>query len=544
MKEIKTKETVRDIRVLDRQSLLKGSIREGYVRSKEYMRKASENDNESDREQPDETVRSYGEEARAAAGKLQRRRRTVAAAEYGEEAGAEAADEEAAADSRIKTRGRLGTSEKKHVSRGDLKGKTASGAAEGRGIKTVASEIENTAEKAAADQVSARRSTLMVRNAVESLKETAETAGDTILKGARWVIKEAEDLYAAVMAGGWVSVSVIAVICIIGLLAASPFGIFLAGDDTGSGKTLQAVIREINEEFLNEINSIKAGIAYDDLKISGGMSPWSDVLAMYAVKTAADTDGSMEVVTVTDEKAQILADIFRDMNSISYTAETYEEEIVIEPEEEGGEEKTETVTRTRLLISVSHKTADDISREYGFSREQNTYLSELQSERFRSLWSGLIGGYSAGMGIIPSEATWIGLNGFVWPLPINGTITSGYGYRRDPFTGEEKFHGGTDIAAAEGTPIVAVDDGIVTVANGSDIWGGGYGYYVKIEHLNGYETLYGHCSYICVTEGQSVRKGEVIAYVGSTGNSTGNHLHFEVYRYGSRQDPMGMFMAG
>lgn len=544
MKEIKTKETVRDIRVLDRQSLLKGSIREGYVRSKEYMRKASENDNESDKEQPDETVRSYGEEARAAAGKLQRRRRTVAAAEYGEEAGAEAADEEAAADSRIKTRGRLSTSGKKHVSRGNLKGKTASGAAEGRGIKTVASEIENTAEKAAADQVSARRSTLMVRNAVESLKETAETAGDTILKGVMWVIKEAEDLYAAVMAGGWVSVSVIAVICIIGLLAASPFGIFLAGDDTGSGKTLQTVIREINEEFLNEINSIKAGIAYDDLKISGGMSPWSDVLAIYAVKTAADTDGSMEVVTVTDEKAQILADIFRDMNSISYTTETYEEEIVIEPEEEGGEEKTETVIRTRLLISVSHRSADDISREYGFSREQNTYLYELQSERFRSLWSGLIGGYSAGMGIIPSEATWIGLNGFVWPLPVNGTITSGYGYRRDPFTGEEKFHGGTDIAAAEGTPIVAVDDGIVTVANGSDIWGGGYGYYVKIEHLNGYETLYGHCSYICVTEGQSVRKGEVIAYVGSTGNSTGNHLHFEVYRYGSRQDPMGMFMVG
>lgn len=543
MKEIKTKETVRDIRVLDRQSLLKGNIREGYVRSKEYLRKASENDNESDREQPDETVRSYGEEARAAAGKLQRRRRTVVTEEYAEENGTEAAGEEAAADSRIKTRGRLSKG-KTYTSRDDFKEKTTSGVTEGRGIKTVTSEIENTAEKAGEDLISSRRSTLMVRNAVESLKETAETAGDTVLKGVRWVIKEAEELYAAVMAGGWVSVSVVAVICIIGLLAASPFGIFLAGDDTGSGKTLQTVIREINEEFLNEINSIKAGIAYDDLKISGGMSPWSDVLAIYAVKTAADSDDSMEVVTVTEEKAQLLAEIFRDMNSISYTTETYEEEIVIEPEEEGAEEKTEIAVRTRLLISVSHRSADEISREYGFSQEQNSYLSELQSERFRTLWSGLIGGYSAGMGIIPSEATWIGLNGFAWPLPINGTITSGYGYRRDPFTGEEKFHGGTDIAAAEGTPIVAAGDGIVIIANGSDIWGSGYGYYVKIDHLNGYETLYGHCSYICVTEGQSVRKGEVIAYVGSTGNSTGNHLHFEVYRYGSRQDPMGMFMAG
>ncbi len=541
MKEIKTKETVRDIRVLDRQSLLKGSIREGYVRSKEYMRNASDNDNDSDREQPEDTARSYGEEARAAAGKLQRGRRTVVTEEYAEETGTEVASEDIAADSRIKTRRRLDTSEKTYVSRGDFKEKTASSTAEGRGIKTVASEIENTAERAGSDWASARRSTLMMRNVIDSIKESAETAEDTVLKGVRWVIKEAEDLYSAVMAGGWVSVSVIAVICIIGLLATSPFGIFLAGDDTGSGKTLQAVIREINEDFLNEINSIKTGIAYDDLKISGSMSPWPDVLAIYAVKTATDSDGSMEVVTVTEEKAQLLAEIFRDMNSISYTTETYEEEIVIEPEEEGAEEKTEIAVRTRLLISVGHRSADEIIREYGFSQEQNSYLSELQSERFRTLWSGLIGGYSAGMGIIPSEATWIGLNGFAWPLPINGTITSGYGYRRDPFTGEEKFHGGTDIAAAEGTPIVAAGDGIVIIANGSDIWGSGYGYYVKIDHLNGYETLYGHCSYICVTEGQSVRKGEVIAYVGSTGNSTGNHLHFEVCYCGIRQDPKDYF---
>ena len=184
-----------------------------------------------------------------------------------------------------------------------------------------------------------------------------------------------------------------------------------------------------------------------------------------------------------------------------------------------------------------------MSLEYGFSQEQNTYLDELLSNRFRSLWSSLIGGYSSGMGIIPSEATWVGLNGFVWPLPINGTITSGYGYRSDPFTGEQKYHGGVDIAAAEGTPILAANDGIVTVANGSDLWGGGYGYYVKIDHLNGYETLYGHCSFICVTEGQSVRKGEVIAYVGSTGNSTGDHLHFEAHSYETRVDPLFLFIA-
>ena len=79
------------------------------------------------------------------------------------------------------------------------------------------------------------------------------------------------------------------------------------------------------------------------------------------------------------------------------------------------------------------------------------------------------------------------------------------------------------------------------IANGSDLWGGGYGYYVKIDHLNGYETLYGHCSFICVMEGQSIRKGEVIAYVGSTGNSTGNHVHFELLSDGSRENPINIY---
>ena len=89
------------------------------------------------------------------------------------------------------------------------------------------------------------------------------------------------------------------------------------------------------------------------------------------------------------------------------------------------------------------------------------------------------------------------------------------------------YHNGTDIAAPEGTPILAAAAGTVTIANGVDPWGGSYGYHIKIDHGNGLETLYAHCSAICVRVGQQVQQGEVIGYVGSTGNSTGNHLHFE-----------------
>ena len=106
----------------------------------------------------------------------------------------------------------------------------------------------------------------------------------------------------------------------------------------------------------------------------------------------------------------------------------------------------------------------------------------------------------------------------------------------DPITGEVSSHTGTDIACAEGTPILAAADGVVTVANGLDSWGGSYGYYIKINHGGGLETLYAHCSSICVTTGQQVQAGEVIGYVGHTGRATGNHLHFEVHINGVRRD--------
>ena len=122
-----------------------------------------------------------------------------------------------------------------------------------------------------------------------------------------------------------------------------------------------------------------------------------------------------------------------------------------------------------------------------------------------------------------------------------GTITSYFGNRVNPITGEPDYHTGTDISVAAGTPILAAADGVVSIANGTDSWGDSYGYYVKLDHGEGLETLYAHCSSICVTAGQEVAQGEVIAYVGSTGNSTGNHLHFEVRVDGTRVDALNYF---
>lgn len=119
--------------------------------------------------------------------------------------------------------------------------------------------------------------------------------------------------------------------------------------------------------------------------------------------------------------------------------------------------------------------------------------------------------------------------------PCSGPITSPFGYRTHPIFGTTIFHAGIDIGVDYGTPIHAADSGVVVYSG----WISGYGNAVIIDHGGGISTLYGHNQSLAVSEGQSVSKGSVIAYAGSTGNSTGPHCHFEVDVNGSPVDPMG-----
>lgn len=124
---------------------------------------------------------------------------------------------------------------------------------------------------------------------------------------------------------------------------------------------------------------------------------------------------------------------------------------------------------------------------------------------------------------------------FKFPLASYTRISSPYGYRIHPITGTRKLHTGIDYAAPHGTAIYAAEDGVVLTSG----WVNGYGYTVTINHGGGYVTLYAHCSKLLVSAGQSVVAGQTIAKVGSTGNSTGNHLHFEVKVNGKAVDPAG-----
>ena len=122
--------------------------------------------------------------------------------------------------------------------------------------------------------------------------------------------------------------------------------------------------------------------------------------------------------------------------------------------------------------------------------------------------------------------------GFYWPVPGWYTLTSKFGWRIHPIYGTRRYHNGTDIAAAGGTPIQAAKSGVVTTSQYSS----SYGNYVVLTHSDGYQTLYAHMSRRAVSVGDVVTQGQTIGYVGSTGVSTGNHLHLEVWYNGTRTD--------
>lgn len=153
-----------------------------------------------------------------------------------------------------------------------------------------------------------------------------------------------------------------------------------------------------------------------------------------------------------------------------------------------------------------------------------------------SIYSLIRYGYTGGSGFAGCDVPFIGADGFCSPVgeKWRSIVTSEFGYRIDPFTGQARGHGGTDLAVPTGTPIRAALPGTGTASSYNQ---GGYGYYIMIDHGNGLVTLYGHCSRLLASVGRNVEAGDVIALSGSTGRSTGPHLHFEVRVNGERVTP-------
>lgn len=413
----------------------------------------------------------------------------------------------------------------------------------GKGIKGAQRTAANTQKAAKAAQQITQRMQAAAKATVRGIR----AAVHAVMAALKAAVAAMQSLAAAILAGGWVAVVIILLICLIALVMGSSYGIFFGVESTGSGTSVSQAVRDLNQEYADHLQQISESVSHDRQEMTsndGNLSiNWQEVLAVFSAKVSGASDGE-QVASLTDAQVDILRDILWEMNDVDYSTHTESHEVEVTTTNEDGEEEatTETVSETVLIIEIIHKTASDMAREYRFNSRQNEYLNLMMQPNNQNLWAQLLGGLVAGGGqIITPDTDWVPIGALAWPLPQTFSISSPFGYREDPFTGEIEYHNGTDIAAPNGTQILAAAAGTVTIANGIDSWGGSYGYHIKIDHGNGLETLYAHCSAICVTPGQQVQQGEVIGFVGSTGNSTGNHLHFEVLVHGERTDAMNFF---
>ena len=200
------------------------------------------------------------------------------------------------------------------------------------------------------------------------------------------------------------------------------------------------------------------------------------------------------------------------------------------------EERVETYTVTETRTSTDPETGETTTEEVEVEKTRRILITTLTSKRLEDVLDGRLNEEQQEHYEVLNETKGNFMN---LHSPIQGEwknkITSMYGYRADPFTGEKKFHTAIDIADIEGTPLLAVFDGVITYTEHSDY---GYGNYVELTDKEGNMARYAHASSINSRVGQEVKKGDEIAKMGTTGNSTGSHLHFELYLAdGTRVNP-------
>lgn len=228
------------------------------------------------------------------------------------------------------------------------------------------------------------------KSATKTMKKSAKQAAKSAAKA---IVASVKSLTAILGTGGVVVVAVILLLLLVGGLLASPFGIFFSSD-ADNDLTIQQVMGQCNAQLSQQITDIENSVPHDELEQTGQTALWKDVLAVYAVKVTTDPEHPLDVVTMDEERAELLREIFFAMNTVDYFTEIYTEEITMEVTDEEGNvtEETETVERTRLMITISGKTAQQMANEYEFDEEQLEFLTELLSEDYANLWYGLPGG--------------------------------------------------------------------------------------------------------------------------------------------------------
>lgn len=309
-----------------------------------------------------------------------------------------------------------------------------------------------------------------------------------------------------------------------------------------NGSAIREVIREVNKDYNNRLEEIKQ-TPHDEIRTEGTPPDWRSVLAVYTARTSQDIE-SADDIEMSEAQKELLKTIFWDMNELSAHTEpdgakvqTYtiaptmfpwDPSAPTQPTHPGTPTApTEPEQPVTLVITMTSKTVAEAADLYQLTTEQRSHMEEMLRPENAALLNEVLWDIPYISGAV--------VDGWAYPLPEEGTITEYYGMRVHPITGAWVLHQGLDIGVAEGTPIFAVRAGIVTTATYNDSAGN----YVTIDHADGFRSIYMHMAAYIVSAGQEVAAGQVIGYVGSTGESTGPHLHIGISYNGVYLDPQG-----
>lgn len=304
-----------------------------------------------------------------------------------------------------------------------------------------------------------------------------------------------------------------------------------------------ALLIAANQEELDEAERVLEELSMRNkeriraMEEEGTVSYWSvlfkansftdliDRLNMIAEIQAADERRLQELANAADAVAEARAALEEEKGALLQSRQELADaqSVLDEKRAEADEILAQLNAEHRDLVAMYEEYED---LEHALSKEiaqkEKEYTEQKKKEEAASRPSGGGGGSAP-----PSSGGWV--------RPCSYTVlTSAYGWRTHPITGKQSFHNGVDLANVTGTPIYAAKSGTVTVAT----YNGVYGYYVQINHGDGFSSLYGHMTHYIVSVGQSVSAGQVIGYMGSTGWSTGSHLHFTIYYNGNTVNPM------
>ena len=378
LKSIKTKTTTKNIKVLDKAATLSTHIRNTAIRSKESAEQSQDSGHSSPNDYAVGRVAEKGKQAanqgvskandvRKKALNIHRSRKNIQKAKQSAKTASKGA---------------------KTTAKGSVKTMKKS-------VKTTKTTIKTTQQTAKATAKTAQASARAAKAAFQSAKVAAKATATSIkiaikasIAAVKATIAAIKGLVEAIAAGGWIAVVIILVLCIVGLIVGSCFGIFFSNEKS-DGPTMTSVITEINTEFTEKIDKIKKDNKHDKFEMSGSRATWKEILAVYSVKISGNPDNPIEVATLDDKKIKLLKEVFWDMNEVKHKTKTK------------NEKKTLTVTITK-------KTPSEMAVSYHFTAKQKEQLKELLGPKYNSMWNMLLYGVSSGGDIVTVAESQIG----------------------------------------------------------------------------------------------------------------------------------------